>query len=215
MLSLSVHAGVPEAIVRELLAIGRVNLLCISALMACLIIGRLVGPRGKRLLLGLAFLTFLVSQGRSLLDTYINSDLYKHRKIMSLSDLLVVENAPASRWFSGRDVLPLLVADYMPRAKVFLYDDNLYSKELLGWSGHNPDSTFVVGGYRSTMDGAFKVACLSRSHILYKGRASLAKVPLYVATPLEVYEKEQKVFLMKDELIDYLIPGSWRASQDE
>ena len=117
-----------------------------------------------------------------------------------------------SRFFSGKDVLPLLVADYMPRAKVFLYDENLYSKELLGWSGRNPDSTFIVGGYESTMDGSFKVACLSRPHILYKGRAT---VPLYIATPLSIYEKEEQVFLMKDALMNYLIPGSWRVSPHE
>ena len=69
----------------------------------------------------------------------------------------------------AKDVLPLLVADYMPQAKVFLYDENLYSKELLGWSGRNPDSTFVVGGYQSTMDASFKVACLRRPHIITRG----------------------------------------------
>ena len=95
----------------------------------------------------------------------------------------------------------------MPQAKVFLYDENLYPKELLGWSGRNPDSTFVVGGYQSTMDASFKVACLGRPHIIYEG--------LYIATPLSTYEKEEQVFLMKDGLMDYLVPGSWVVSQHE
>jgi hypothetical protein len=131
---------------------------------------------------------------------------------MTLSDLQIVENLYDSRWFSGKDVLHILVADYMPHAKVFLYDENLYSKETLGWSGRNPDSTFVIGGYQSTMDASFKVACLSRPHIFYKGRA---KVPLYIATPLSIYEKEEQVFLMTDGQMNYLIPGSWRVSQDD
>jgi hypothetical protein len=33
--------------------------------------------------------------------------------------------------------------------------------------------------------------------------------------PLSIYEKEEQVFLMKDALMDYLIPGSWRVSQHE
>ena len=213
MLPMPVYAGSPEAIMQQLvMELGRLRLLSIIILIACLIGARFVGPLGKKLLLGLALLTFFVAQGRSILDTYRNSGLYQRRKIMSLSDLQIIENVYASRFFSGKDVLPLLVADYMPRAKVFLYDENLYSKELLGWSGRNPDSTFIVGGYESTMDGSFKVACLSRPHILYKGRAS---VPLYIATPLSIYEKEEKVFLMKDALMNYLIPGSWRVSPHE
>jgi hypothetical protein len=109
-------------------------------------------------------------------------------------------------------VLPLLVADYMPQAKVFLYNKNLYPEELLAWSGRNPDSTFVVGGYQATMDAAFKATCFGRPHILYKGRAI---VPLYIATPLSLYQQEDQVFLMKDALMDYLVPGSWRVSQRE
>jgi hypothetical protein len=184
-------------------------------LIACLISARLVarGPSlGRKILFGLIFLTSFASQGRSLLYTYRNTELYRYRTTMALSDLQILENVYHSKLFSGKDVLPLLVADYMPQAKVFLYDENLYSKELLSWSGRNPDSTFVVGGYQSTMDASFKVACLSRPHVLYKGRASVA---LYIATPLSIYEKEAQVFLMKDALMDYLIPGSWGVSQHE
>jgi hypothetical protein len=196
-------------------ALSRHFLLSVIILIGCLITARLVprGPSlGRKLLLGLVLLTFFASQGRSILDTYRNSGLYQRRKTMTLSDLQIVENLYDSRWFSGKDVLHILVADYMPHAKVFLYDENLYSKESLGWSGRNPDSTFVIGGYQSTMDASFKVACLSRPHILYKGRA---RVPLYIATPLSIYEKEEQVFLMKDGLMDYLIPGSWRVSQHD
>jgi hypothetical protein len=196
-------------------ALSRPFLLSVIILIGCLITARLVprGPSlGRKLLLGLVLLTFFASQGRSILDTYRNTGLYQRRKTMTLSDLQIVENLYDSRWFSGKDVLYILVADYMPHAKVFLYDENLYSKETLGWSGRNPDSTFVIGGYQSTMDASFKVACLSRPHILYKGRA---RVPLYIATPLSIYEKEEQVFLMKDGLMDYLIPGSWRVSQHD
>jgi hypothetical protein len=196
-------------------ALSRPFLLSIIILLGCLIAARLV-PRGpwlaRKLILALVLLTFFVSQGRSVVDTYRNSGLYERRKTMTLSDLQIVENLYDSRWFSGKDVLHILVADYMPHAKVFLYDKNLYSKESLGWSGRNPDSTFVIGGYQSNMDAAFKVACLNRPHILYKGRA---RVPLYIATPLSIYEKENQVFLMKDASMYYLIPGSWRASQHE
>jgi hypothetical protein len=189
--------------------------LSIIVVIACLISARFVprGPSlGRKLLLGLVLLTFFAVQGQSLLNTYRNTDLYRHRKIMTLSDFQIVDNLYHSRLFSGRNVLPLLVADYMPQAKVFLYDANLYSKELLGWSGRNPDSTFVVGGYQATMDASFMVACLGHPHILYKGRS---REPLYIATPLSLYKKEEQVFLMKDALMDYLIPGSWRVSQHE
>ena len=196
-------------------ALSRPFLLSVIILLGCLITARLVsrGPSlGRKLLLGLVLLTFFVSQGRSVLDTYSNSGLYQRRTTMTLSDLQIVENLYASSWFSGKDVLHILVADYMPHAKVFLYDENLYPKELLAWSGRNPDSTFVIGGYQATMDASFKVACLSRPHILYQGRA---EAPLYIATPLSIYEKEEQVFLMKDGLMDYLIPGSWRGSQHD
>jgi hypothetical protein len=53
---------------------------------------------------------------------------------------------------------------------------------------------------------------LARPHTLYKGRS---RVALYIATPLSTYEKEEQVFLMKDALMDYLVPGSWRVSQHE
>jgi hypothetical protein len=215
MLLASIYVAFRETFLRELLSIGKLNLLSIVTLIACLISARLVGPLGKKFLLGLVLLTFFVSQGRSVLGTYRHSGLYQHRKIMTLSDLQIVENVYASRWFSGRDVLPLLVADYMPRTTVFLYDQNLYPKELLGWSGRNPDTTFVFGEYQATVDDSFKLACLSRPHVIYKGRASLAKVPLYIATPLSIYEKEREVFLMKDAMMDYLIPGSWRTSQHD
>jgi hypothetical protein len=196
-------------------ALSRPFLLSVIILIGCLITARLVprGPSlGRKLVLGLVLLIFFASQGRSILDTYRNTGLYQRRTTMTLSDLQIVENLYDSRWFSGKDVLHILVADYMPHAKVFLYDENLYSKETLGWSGRNPDSTFVVGGYQSTMDASFKVACLSRPHILYKGRA---EVPLYIATPLSIYEKEEQVFLMPDGLMNYLIPGSWRVSQHD
>jgi hypothetical protein len=196
-------------------ALSRPFLLSVIILIGCLITARLVprGPSlGRKLVLGLVLLIFFASQGRSILDTYRNTGLYQRRTTMTLSDLQIVENLYDSRWFSGKDVLYILVADYMPHAKVFLYDENLYSKETLGWSGRNPDSTFVVGGYQSTMDASFKVACLSRPHILYKGRA---EVPLYIATPLSIYEKEEQVFLMTDGLMNYLIPGSWRVSQHD
>jgi hypothetical protein len=196
-------------------ALSRPFLLSVLILIGCLITARLVprGPSlGRKLVLGLVLLIFFASQGRSILDTYRNTGLYQRRTTMTLSDLQIVENLYDSRWFSGKDVLHILVADYMPHAKVFLYDENLYSKETLGWSGRNPDSTFVVGGYQSTMDASFKVACLSRPHILYMGRA---EVPLYIATPLSIYEKEEQVVLMTDGLMNYLIPGSWRVSQHD
>ena len=213
MLPMPTYASSPEAIVRQVFM--HPLRLSIIVLIACLISARLVprGPSlGRKLLLGLVFLTFFAAQGQSILYTYRTTDLYQHRKIMALSDFQILENIYHSSLFSGKDVLPLLVADYMPQAKVFLYDENLYSKELLGWSGRNPDSTFVVGGYQSTMDASFKVAYLGRPHVLYKGRARAA---LYIATPLSIYEKEEQVFLMKDVLMDYLIPGSWRVSQHE
>ena len=210
MLAMPIYASSPEAIVRQVfMQIGPLKL-SIIILIACLIGARLVprGPSlGRKLLLGLVLLTFFAYQGRSILDTYRNSNFYRYRKTMALSDFQIVENLYHSSEFSGRNVLPLLVADYMPQAKVFLYDENLYPKELLGWSGRNPDSTLVVGGYQSTMDASFKVACLGRPHIIYEG--------LYIATPLPTYEKEEQVFLMKDALMDYLVPGSWRVSQHE
>ena len=211
MLPMPVYAGSPEAVVRQVvMEIGRLKLLSIIILIACLISARLVprGPSlGRKLLLGLVLLTFFASQGRSILDTYRNTGLYQRRETMALSDLQILANVYHSREFSGKNVLSLLVADYMPHAKVFLYDKNLYSKELLGWSGRNPDSTFVVGGYQSTMDASFKVACLGRPHVIFEG--------LYIATPLSTYEKEEQVFLMKDGLMDYLVPGSWVVSQHE
>jgi hypothetical protein len=213
LLPLPVYASSPEAIVRQVFM--HPLRLSIIVLIACLLSAHLVaqGPSlGRKAIFGLVLLTFFAYQGQSILDTYRNTNLYQYRKTMALSDLQIVDNVYHSKLFSGKDILPLLVADYMPQAKVFLYDENLYPKELLSWSGRNPDSTFVVGGYQATMDTSFKAACLGRPHVLYKGRAS---VPLYIATPLSLYEKEEQVFLMKDALMDYLIPGSWRVSQHE
>ena len=216
MLPMPIYASSSEAIVREVvMGIGRLKLLSIIILIACLISARLVarGPSlGRKLLLGLVLLTFFAFQGRSILDAYRNTGLFQRRKTMALSDLQIHDKLYNGRLFMGKKVLPLLVADYMPQAKIFLYDKTLYPKELLGWSGRNPDSTFVVGGYQSTMDASFKVACFGRPHIIYKGRSSAA---LYIATPLSTYEKEEQVFLMKDALMDYLVPGSWGVSQHE
>ncbi len=216
MLPMPIYASSSEAIVREVvMGIGRLKLLSIIILIACLISARLVarGPSlGRKLLLGLVLLTFFAFQGRSILDAYRNTGLFQRRKTMALSDLQIHDKLYNGRLFMGKKVLPLLVADYMPQAKIFLYDETLYRKELLAWSGRNPDSTFVVGGYQSTMDASFKVACLGRPHIIYKGRS---EEPLYIATPLSTYEEETQVFLMKDALMDYLIPGSWRVSQHE
>ena len=147
-----------------------------------------------------------------MVHTYRSTELYQPRKIMTLSDLQIVESVYHSREFSGRNVLPLLVADYMPHAKVFIYGPNLFTRELLGWSGRDPDTTFVVGGYQPAMDPSFKAACLQRDHAVYKGRS---RAPLYVALPLSTYSHEKQVFLMHDDLIDYLIPGSWGIPQHE
>ena len=223
ILPLPAYADSPEAIVRRaVMEIGALKVASVIILLACLFSTRLVGPLGRklilRLLLGVVFLAFLVVQGRSVLDTYKNTGRYQGRKTMALSDLQIVDNLYDSRLFSGRNVLFLLVPDYMPDAKVFLYDKNLYSKESLNWSGRNPDSTFVFGGYQSVMDASFKVACLGRPHIIYKGRVNErtpGNAPLYIATPLSIYEKEEQVFLMKDALMDYLIPGSWANFQHE
>jgi hypothetical protein len=214
------YADSPEAIVRQMvMEIGPLKVASIIILLVCLLSTRLVGPLERKLILrlalGLVLLTFFAVQGRSVLHTYRNSELYQGRKTMALSDLDMVDNLYHTHLFSGRYVLFLLVADYMPHAKVFLYDKNLYSKESLSWSGRDPDRTFVFGGYQSVMDASFKVACLGRPHIIYKGR--LDEIPgntaLYVATPFSIYEKEDRVFLMKDGLMDYLIPGSWGAFQ--
>ena len=84
MLPMHVYAGSPEAILRPvLMEIGRLGL----ALIACIIAAPLVarGPSlARKLLFGLALLTFFASQGRSILDTYRNP-LYQPRKTMSLS----------------------------------------------------------------------------------------------------------------------------------
>ena len=205
------NAGPADAVVREAARIGKANLLVTMILIACLFSSRLIESRARKIVLGLALLTFFVAQGRNVL-VYSNASLYQHRKLMTISDLQIIDDVYTSRWFSGKNVLPLVVADYMPRAKIFIYDDTVYTRELLSWSGRNPDSTFIVGAYDPTMDDSFKAACLSRPHVLYKGRAS---VPFYVATPLSIYEKEAQVFLMKDAVMNYLIPGSWLESKHE
>ena len=208
-----VHAITAEAIIRQVSL--RTGWLKLAMLIGWFIGARLVakGPAlGRKILFGLVIVTFLVSQGISMVDTYRTTQLYQPRRIMTLSDLQIVENVYHSREFSGRNVLPLLVADYMPHTRVFIYDANLFSKELLGWSGRDPDSTFVVGGYQPAIDPAFKAACLQRHHVIYKGRSS---APLYVAIPLSTYSNEDQVFLMHDESIDYLIPGSWGIPRHE
>jgi hypothetical protein len=208
MLPMPVYASSVETIVRQ--AFERTTWLKLIILVVLLIGARLVarGPSfGRKLLLGIVLLTFFASQGRSIFDTYRNSGLYQRRKIMALSDLQIYDKLAIGRLFGGKKVVPLLVADHMPRAKVFLYDENLYPKEFLGWSGRNPESAFAVGGYRWAMDPSFEVACLTRPHIIHDG--------LYIATPLSIYENEEQVFLMKDALMDYLVPGSWRVSQHE
>jgi hypothetical protein len=215
LVTMLVYAYSPEAIARHAVAeIGRLKLLSIIILTACLLSTRLVGPLGRKLILrvtlGLVLVTFFAVQGESVLDTYRNSVVYHARKTISLSAFPIVENLYHSSEFSGKNILPLLVADYMPRAKVFLYDRNLYSRELLSWSGRDPDSTFVIGGYQSTMDTSLKAACLARPHVLYRGKSDAA---LYIATPLSTYEGEERVFLMRDGVMDYLIPGSWGVSQ--
>jgi hypothetical protein len=208
-----VHASTAEAIIRQVSL--RTGWLKLAMLIGWFIGARLVakGPAlGRKILLGLVIVTFLVSQGISMVDTYRTTQLYQPRRIMTLSDLQIVENVYHSREFSGRNVLPLLVADYMPHTRVFIYDANLFSKELLGWSGRDPDSTFFVGGYQPAIDPAFKAACLQRDHAIYKGRS---EAPLYVALPLSTYSSEDQVFLMHDESIDYLIPGSWGIPRHE
>jgi len=222
MLPTPVYAASPEAIVRQtVMEIGKLKVASFIILIACLLSTRLVGPLGRklilRLLFGLVLLTFVVVQGQSVLDTYNNTGLYQPRRIMALSDLQIIDNLSHSRLFSGRNVLFLVVADYMPHAKVFLYDKNLYSRESLNWSGRDPDSIFVFGGYQSVLDPSFREACLGRAHIIYKGRLNETpgNAPLYIATPFSIYEKEEQVFLMKDALMDYLIPGSWGAFQHQ
>jgi hypothetical protein len=197
------------------MAIGPLKVLSAIILIACLLSTRVVGPLARKLILsltlGLVLLTFFALQGRSILFDYRyrSFSVYQRPQTIALSDFQVIDNYYHSTDFDGKNVLPLLVADYMPHAKVFLYDKNLYSKERLSWSGRNPDSTFVVGGYQSTVDPSFKLACLGHPHVIYKGKSDYA---LYIATPLSTYEKEERVFLMKDALMDYLIPGSWGVS---
>jgi hypothetical protein len=210
---IAADASTAETIIRDVSL--RPGWLKLAMLMGWLVAARLVAkgpPLGRKIILGLVLVTFFVFQGASMLNAYRSTELYQPRKIMTLSDLQIVENVYHSREFSGRNVIPLLVADYMPHARVFIYDQNLFSKELLGWSGRDPDSTFVIGGYEPTIDPAFKAACLRRAHVIYKGRSN---TPLYVALPLSTYSEEDRVFLMHDESIDYLIPGSWGIPRHE
>ena len=126
---------------------------------------------------------------------------------MAVSNLQIEDKLFNGRRFSGKKVLPLLVADYMPDAKVFLYDRTLYSRDLLSWSGRNPDDTFIVGGYQSSINESIKKASQTHPHTIYDG--------LYIAMPLSTYEKEREVYMMNDGLMDYLIPGSWLNSRHE
>jgi hypothetical protein len=158
----------------------------------------------RTLALGGVLVIFFIFQGRSIVHAVKHTGLYQRHPTIALSDLLINEHID-SRMLSGKNVLPILVADYMPQATVFLYDETLYPKDILGWSGRDVDRTFVVGGYQPRMDGSLKAACLGRPHVLYRG--------MYIAIPLSLYEKEHEVFLMRDGTLDYLVPGSWRRSR--
>lgn len=188
--------------------LGKTQLLSIFILVACFVAGRILsrGPRLERtVLLGIALSAFFVSQVRLVHSNYLNNG-FQRRTSLVVSKWMIEGNLSARR-FSGKKVLPLLVADYMPHAKLFLYDRTEYSRELLSWSGRNPDDTFIVGGYQSSIDETVKKASLAHPHTIYDG--------LYVAMPLSTYETERQVYMMHDGLIDYLIPGSWLNSRHE
>ena len=199
------HAESAISLARQIsVELGRLQLLSILILVACFVVGRIFarGPRLVRtMLLGIGLLTFFAAQGRLV---YLNSAFQRGKS-------LVVSNRQIEgldgRMFYGKKVLPLLVADYMPYAKVFLYDRTLYSRDLLSWSGRNPDDTFIVGGYQSSINESIKKASQAHPHTIYDG--------LYIAMPLSTYEKEREVYMMNDGQIDYLIPGSWLNSRHE
>jgi len=185
--------------------LSRLGLLSVFILVVCFVVGRIFarGPRLVRtMLLGIALSAFFVSQGRLV---YSNSG-FQRRNSLAVSKRMIEDNL-GSRRFYGKKVLPLLAADYMPYAKIFLYDRTLYSRELLSWSGRNPDDTFIVGGYQSSISESIKKASLAHPHTIYDG--------LYIAMPLSTYEKERAVYMMNDGQIDYLIPGSWLNSRHE
>ena len=206
MLQGIVHTDSAKSLVQQIpMELGRLALLSICLLAACFVVGRIFarGPRLVRtMLLGIGLLTFFAVQGRL---AYFNSD-FQRGKSLVVSKRQIEDNLNG-RMFYGKNVLPLLVADYMPYAKVFLYDRTLYSRDLLSWSGRNPDDTFIVGGYRSSIDESIKKASQTHPHTIYDG--------LYIAMPLSTYEKEREVYMMNDGVIDYLIPGSWLNSRHE
>ena len=210
ILPMPVYASSSEASVRELvMEIGRLKLFIIIILIACFISARLVarGPSfGRKLLLGLVLLTFFASQGRSVLGTYRNNSLYQRRKTMALSDLQIQERLFEGRLFRKKSS-PLLVADYMPQAKVFLYDENLYPKELLGWS--RQQSRQYVRSRWVPID----YGCLTQGSLLGSPSYHFRGI-VFRNTTLDL-QKEKQVFLMKDGLMDYLVRDPWRVSQHE
>jgi hypothetical protein len=179
--------------------------LLLLSLIAAPFIAR-ASSRARAVTLAVIMLLFVASQARSFVAAYTNTILYQRRHAMALSDLEILELHYDGRLFGGRRVLPLLIADHIPRAKVFLYDDEVYRKPFLAWSGRDPDSTFIIGGYQSTVSPAFKAACMRRPHVVHDD--------LYIALPLSIYENEAEVFLMKDAMMNYLIPGSWRNQHE-
>jgi hypothetical protein len=202
----TVHTDSAKSLAQQIsMELGRLALLSIFLLVACFVVGRIFarGPRLVRtMLLGIGLLTFFAVQGRLV---YVNSD-FQRGKSLVVSKRQIEDNLNG-RMFYGKKVLPLLVADYMPYAKVFLYDRTLYSRDFLSWSGRNPDDTFIVGGYRSSINESIKKASQTHPHTIYDG--------LYIAMPLSTYEKEREVYMMNDGLMDYLIPGSWLNSRHE
>ena len=206
MLQGSVHTDSAKSLAQQIsMELGRAELLTIFVLVACFVVGRIFarGPSLVRtMLLGIGLLTFFAVQGRLV---YFSS-AFQRGKSLVVSNRQI-EDSLDGRMFYGKKVLPLLVADYMPYAKVFLYDRTLYSRDLLSWSGRNPDDTFIVGGYRSTINESIKKASQTHPHTIYDG--------LYIAMPLSTYEKEREVYMMNDGLMDYLIPGSWLNSRHE
>src|SRR5215813_490599 len=206
MLQGTIHADSAKSLAQQIsMEQGRLALLSIFILVACFVVGRILarGPRLVRtMLLGIALSTFFVEQVRLV---HLNSG-FQRRNSLAVSRWQIEDNLNG-RMFYGKKVLPLLVADYMPNAKVFLYDRTLYSRDLLSWSGRHPDDTVIVGGYRSTINESIKKASQTHPNTIYDG--------LYIAMPLSTYEKEREVYMMNDSLMDYLIPGSWLNSRHE
>src|SRR5262245_16282751 len=127
MLPVPVYVHSTEAIVQDIVTeLGRLKLFSLIILTACVVGFRFIPGSAsikRNIILALVVLTFLVVQGRSVVGAYRNGALYQPRKNMTLSDLQVLEIRHNGRMFGGKNVLPLLVADYMPKAKVFLYDE--------------------------------------------------------------------------------------------